>query len=113
MLWVSLSFWLRTSLPLHHDRQGAAYKLLSEVDRARRTRHLAANAMCTFQALTTEDSKTPGLLAQPDIVIPGRQGSFRGSNADPSASRPSASESNEVDFGQYVDEVSHSSLHCI
>lgn len=67
-----------------------------------RTRHLSPDATCTFLALGSDLGNLNG-SAQPDIVIPGRNPG-RSPNID--QSRPSASEANEVDFGQYVDEVS-------
>jgi hypothetical protein len=67
-----------------------------------RTRHLSPNATCTFNALPG-DSGDPDRLSVPDIVIPGRH-TARSPNLD--QRRPSASEANEVDFGQYVDVVS-------
>jgi chloride channel 3/4/5 len=71
-----------------------------------RTRHLSPQATCTFTALPT-DVRDTGRLSAPDIVIPGYNAG-RSPNLD--QSRPSASEVNEVDFGQYVDEVGISSL---
>jgi chloride channel 3/4/5 len=71
-------------------------------DKAMRTRHLSPNATCTFNALPGEASGS-NRLSVPDIIIPGRHA---GRSPDLSQSRPSASEANEVDFGQYVDEVS-------
>lgn len=66
-----------------------------------RTRHLSPNATCTFNALPGE--ATASRLSVPDIVIPGRHAG-RSPNLD--QPRPSASEVDEVDFGQYVDVVS-------
>jgi chloride channel 3/4/5 len=76
---------------------------LIQVDKAMRTRHLSPNATCTFNALPG-DSSGASHLSVPDIVIPGRH-TARSPNLD--QRRPSASEANEVDFGQYVDVVSH------
>lgn len=72
------------------------------VDKAMRTRHLSPNATCTFQALGA-NLETPRGALPPDIVIPGRN---PGRSPNPDQPRPSASEAHEVDFGQYVDEVS-------
>lgn len=71
-------------------------------DKAMRTRHLSPNATCTFNALPGEANGS-NRLSVPDIIIPGRN---PGRSPDLSQARPSTSEANEVDFGQYVDEVS-------
>ena len=78
------------------------YQLI-QIDKAMRTRHLSPNATCTFNALPG-DISDPNRLSVPDIVIPGRH-TARSPNLD--QRRPSAPEANEVDFGQYVDVVSH------
>jgi chloride channel 3/4/5 len=70
-------------------------------DKATRTRHLAPNATCTFNALPG-DTSDPNRISLPDIIIPGRHPG-RSPNLD--QGRPSAAEATEVDFGQYVDEV--------
>ena len=74
---------------------------LTGSDKAMRTRHLSPDATCTFHSLPGDASTSR--LSAPDIVIPGRHVG-RSPNLD--QSRPSASEVYEVDFGQYVDEVS-------
>lgn len=99
---------LRYALGEHFDsitfQEGGVTLLKRAVDKAMRTRHLSPNATCTFQALGTNLQMPNGSgTLQPDIVIPGRNPS-RSPNLD--QSRPSASEAHEVDFGQYVDEVS-------
>jgi chloride channel 3/4/5 len=72
------------------------------LDKATRTRHLSPNATCTFNALPG-DTRDPNRLSLPDIVIGGR---YPGRSPNLEQGRPSASEATEVDFGQYVDEVS-------
>ena len=62
------------------------------LDRARRTRQLAPDALCTFKEISPDVEQSNGLLAQPDIVLPAGEGRAR--------------EARQVDFGQYVDEVS-------
>lgn len=76
-----------------------------------RTRNLSSNATCTFQCISDDADKANGLLDNPDIVIPGRQLSvvspaigFEGRGSLPR--RISGIQSEQVDFGQYVDEVS-------
>lgn len=76
---------------------------LIQLDKAMRTRHLSPNATCTFNALPG-DTSDPNRLSVPDIVIPGRHAG-RSPNLD--QRRPSGSEVDEVDFGQYVDVVSY------
>jgi len=49
------------------------------------------------------DTRDPNRLSLPDIVIGGR---YPGRSPNLEQGRPSASEATEVDFGQYVDEVS-------
>ncbi|KAK8845412.1 hypothetical protein IAR55_006125 [Kwoniella newhampshirensis] len=89
------------------------------LEKARRTRSLAPNAICTFQAIaplpglsngeaggSTSGGESSGFLQRPDIVFPGlkRKGSSsRGMS--PSMRRESGVEVEEVDFGQYVDET--------
>ncbi|WWC97131.1 hypothetical protein V866_004009 [Kwoniella sp. B9012] len=81
------------------------------LDKARRTRNLSSNALCTFQhtpPLTTDKPSAPEHLQRPDIVIPGRTGSiFRSPSmgAGGFARRESGVEVEEVDFGEYVDEI--------
>lgn len=63
------------------------------LDRARRTRQLSNDAVCTFQAISEDSAQSHGLSgAEPDIVLPAGEGRAR--------------ESRTVDFGQYIDEVS-------
>lgn len=87
------------------------YSIAAELirDRARRARHLSANAMCTFNCVSTDPNISGGLLANPDIVIPAlgdRQPSWSRSPNPDSVSRPSGVQADSVDFGQYVDEAS-------
>ena len=88
------------------------------VDRAMRTRHLSSNAICTFQCISPEPNPSNGLMAEPDIVIPGRKSLSRSRSPRHDASsggvggggvgrgtRTSGVEDERVDFGQYIDEV--------
>ena len=75
-------------------------------DKARRTRNLNPNAMCTFNSSTQPDEPAGGLYPIPDIVIPGRRPSRSPSARAGELPRSSIVEAAEVDFGQYVDEVS-------
>ena len=99
---VELRYALGKQVPIINK----AMSLIQITDKAMRTRHLSPNATCTFQALGG-NFETPRGTSQPDIVIPGRNPSR---SPNPDQSRPSASEAHEVDFGQYVDEVSFKSL---
>nr|XP_018266605.1 chloride channel, other eukaryote [Kwoniella dejecticola CBS 10117]OBR88763.1 chloride channel, other eukaryote [Kwoniella dejecticola CBS 10117] len=83
------------------------------LDKARRTRNLATNAICTFQhtpplPLSPDKASDGEHIPRPESVVPGRTGSvFR----TPSVSaggfprRESGVEAEEVDFGEYVDEI--------
>ncbi|RSH90660.1 glycerol ethanol, ferric requiring protein [Saitozyma podzolica] len=72
------------------------------LERARRTRNIASNATCTFLHSSDDTGATDGLVAGPDIVIPGRQASHSRSQGGP---RNSGVEAEQVDFGQYVDQT--------
>lgn len=76
------------------------------IDKARRTRHLAPHAICTFQ-LIPEEQDSSASPTQPDIVIPQRQVSHsRSPNRSTIAlPRGSGAQAEHVDFGQYVDET--------
>jgi chloride channel 3/4/5 len=76
--------------------------VLTVTERARRTRNIASNATCTFLHSSDDTGATDGLVAGPDIVIPGRQASHSRSQGGP---RNSGVEAEQVDFGQYVDQV--------
>lgn len=82
-------------------------------DRATRARHLSANATCTFHCISTDPDNPGGLLTNPDIVIPGRQGSVSRSPNPDGYGRTSGVEAEQVDFGQYVDEVRRSPCRCV
>lgn len=80
------------------------------LDRAKRTRNLSLDATCTFQEISDDAEKANGLLANPDIVITGRVPPTRTRSFIEGAPEPmrrsSTMQSDYVDFGQYVDEVS-------
>ena len=69
-----------------------------------RTQHLSPNATCTFQYISDDAQKPNGLLKNPDIVIPEPHRSVQGEARD-EGRRSSAAQADQVDFGQYVDEV--------
>ena len=77
-------------------------KALLMPDRAMRARNLSDAALCTFEYPLT-DPTTPV-----DIVIPNRRVSQIA--VEPSSERNSGVEAEQVDFGQYVDEVGHKHL---
>ncbi|WVQ80441.1 hypothetical protein IAT38_002546 [Cryptococcus sp. DSM 104549] len=76
------------------------------LDKARRTRNLSPNALCTFQCIPSLPEDAHELLPRPDIVIPNRSGAGGLSiRTDGSGRRESGVEVEEVDFGQWVDET--------
>ncbi|WRT63642.1 uncharacterized protein IL334_000565 [Kwoniella shivajii] len=86
------------------------------LDKARRTRNLSPNALCAFQhtpPIRPLDKNMSGEhLQRPESVIPGRSGSvFRspsmttGIGSAAFMRRESGLDVEEVDFGEYVDEI--------
>ncbi|KAK1926250.1 chloride channel [Papiliotrema laurentii] len=75
------------------------------MDRATRARQLSPDVMCTFQCTSSDPNVSGGLLANPDIIIPGQQASFSRSPNPDMRRRSSGGQSGTVDFGQYVDET--------
>jgi chloride channel 3/4/5 len=84
------------------------------LDKAKRTRNLASDALCTFHEISNDATKPNGLLKNPDIIIPAMPKAKSKSPrlelgqeiARDIVRRISGLQADRVDFGQYVDEVS-------
>ncbi|KAK4686453.1 chloride channel 3/4/5, partial [Tremellales sp. Uapishka_1] len=79
------------------------------LDKARRSRTLSPNAICTFECISEDANKANGLLTQRDIVIPGESRyntpNLRSSEVMGAGMNLNEGSLDRVDFGQYVDET--------